>query len=307
MKYLLITSIFLAFLACSASTSKEEQVIVEKQEDKKVRKLSEQSKEYWYKGGGAEITSYKLTQARYGELREGEAVMVFVTEPFSPKANTKADNFSKENIPVMKLNFTKRFNTGVYPYSMMNSSFFPMEKGFNSLKVSMSMQEWCGHVYMELRNKKRYEIENHSYFEGDSFDSELDKDALEDDIWTKIRLNPELIESGKTKMIPSFFYMRLMHKEAKAYTCEIEKETFKSDRNQITLTYPELNRSLAITYSSDFPHEIISWKENYKSGFGADAKMLETTGKKINSIRSKYWNKHDNADEGMRKELGLEM
>ncbi|MGB2691994.1 MAG: septum formation inhibitor Maf, partial [Thermodesulfobacteriota bacterium] len=43
---------------------------------------SEEFKAYWY-DGKAEITSYKLEQARYGELHEGYAVMVFVTEDFS--------------------------------------------------------------------------------------------------------------------------------------------------------------------------------------------------------------------------------
>jgi len=43
--------------------------------------LSKEFKEYWY-AGNAEITSYKLDQARYGELREGTSVLVYVTEPF---------------------------------------------------------------------------------------------------------------------------------------------------------------------------------------------------------------------------------
>ena len=38
------------------------------------KELSADFKEYWY-AGNAEITSYKLTQARYGELREGKAVL----------------------------------------------------------------------------------------------------------------------------------------------------------------------------------------------------------------------------------------
>jgi hypothetical protein len=37
---------------------------------------------YWF-NGEAELSSFQLTQARYGELREGKAVMIFVTEPFS--------------------------------------------------------------------------------------------------------------------------------------------------------------------------------------------------------------------------------
>ena len=53
-------------------------------------KPNQQFKDYWY-AGKAEITSYKLEQSRYGELRDGKAVLVYVTEPFLPKAQVKAD------------------------------------------------------------------------------------------------------------------------------------------------------------------------------------------------------------------------
>ena len=76
--------------------------------------LAEEFKKYWY-NGTAEITSYKLEQARYGEIREGSAVMIYVTEPFLPEQQVKADNSHKTNIPVLKLNSTKNYITGIYP------------------------------------------------------------------------------------------------------------------------------------------------------------------------------------------------
>ena len=47
------------------------------------RNLSQEFKDYWY-AGTAEITSYNLKQARYGEIHQGTAVTVFVTEDFLP-------------------------------------------------------------------------------------------------------------------------------------------------------------------------------------------------------------------------------
>ncbi|MDP7238046.1 MAG: hypothetical protein QGI34_15090, partial [Candidatus Latescibacteria bacterium] len=38
--------------------------------------------DYWYQGK-AEITSYTLKQARYGEIHDGHVVLIFVTEDFS--------------------------------------------------------------------------------------------------------------------------------------------------------------------------------------------------------------------------------
>ncbi|MDC1194280.1 MAG: septum formation inhibitor Maf [Crocinitomicaceae bacterium] len=299
MKYLFIIGIAIAFLACAAKSEKESAISA----TNTPQKLSDEAKEYWY-SGSAEITSYKLTQARYGELREGEAVMIFVTEPFSLKANTKADSPSKDNVNVLKLNFTKRFNTGIYPYSIMNSTFYPVNGGEFSLKASTSVQEWCGHVYMELQNKKKFEFVNHSYFEGESFVSSIDKAYLEDDVWSQIRLYPGTLKS-KTKMIPSFFYLRLMHKEAKAYDCNMTYATNKDQTTELKISYPELERTLKIRFSTDFPHSILSWTETYPDGFGPNKKMLETTGKSIKSIKSDYWNKNNNTDEKMREELGL--
>ena len=47
----------------------------------KEKQLSQEFKGYWY-AGKAEVSSYKLEQARYGEIREGNAVLVYVTEDF---------------------------------------------------------------------------------------------------------------------------------------------------------------------------------------------------------------------------------
>jgi len=114
---------------------------------------SDEQKKYWY-NGEAELTSFNLTQARYGELRTGTAMMIFVTEDFSTKKYTKTDKAGDETTSVLKLNFTKNFITGIYPYSIFTSSFVPFNGEERALKVSTSIQEWCGHVYMELIRKK---------------------------------------------------------------------------------------------------------------------------------------------------------
>lgn len=262
--------------------------------------------EFW-NDGKAEVSSYKLSQARYGEIHEGNAVLVYVTEPFSTKSWTKADNFSPDNKEVLKLNFTKKFNTGVYPYSMMTSSFFPLKAGKSSLKIACSSQEWCGHTYMEMKNKSDYNLQIHSYFQTEAQEPfTIQKNYLEDDFWTILRLNPEELPLGETKVIPSFFYLRLMHKDAKAYTCSITKVKKSDSEMTYSLFYPELKRTVLIHYESTFPHRIVSWEETYTSGWGAKAKTLSTTATLIKTIRTDYWNKHSNKDSGLRKDLGLD-
>ena len=85
---------------------------------------------YWH-NHGAEITRFELEQSRYGEIHSGHAVLIFVTEPFLPEKQVKADYEAsrKKSIPVLKLNFIKKFNTGIYDYSMMKSVFTPIHSG----------------------------------------------------------------------------------------------------------------------------------------------------------------------------------
>ncbi|GGZ90933.1 septum formation inhibitor Maf [Algibacter mikhailovii] len=255
---------------------------------------------YWY-AGEAEISSYNLEQARYGELREGSAVLIYVTEDFLPEIQVKADNQNPKNISVLKLNATKNFNTGIYPYSIMQSTFYPVSNDRHALKVSSSMQEWCGHVYAQLNNREQFNIMTHSYFEGEA-DSNvtIDKAILENELWTKLRINPKALPTGKINVIPSFEYLRLKHAPIKAYVANatLIEGTY-------TLDYPELNRTLSIHFNTAFPFEIEAWEESFKSGFGASSKMLTTKATKLKTIKSPYWQKNKNRDGILRETLHL--
>ncbi|MCA1664656.1 MAG: hypothetical protein LC659_10370, partial [Myxococcales bacterium] len=111
---------------------------------------------YWG-DGKAELDGYALVEPRYGQPRQGTAVAVFVTEDFSDALRVKADPQKHEKsdlVPVMKLNLVRDFQTGIYDYNTMTSTFVRTE--FNGgdaywplEKTSFSSQEWCGHVYMQ--------------------------------------------------------------------------------------------------------------------------------------------------------------
>lgn len=268
------------------------------------RELSQEFKDYWY-AGEAEITSYKLEQARYGEMREGNAVLIYVTEPFLPGKQVKADASNSKNIPVLKLNSTKNYLTGIYPYSIMSSSFYPVHDNQQAVKISFSSQEWCGQVYAQLNNREKFEVMSHSYFENEAdFNAKLDKNILENEIWNKIRINPEGLPVGKMKLIPSLEFIRLSHKELKAYDA-ILSLTSKADISSYKITYPELERTLIIDFNSAFPYEIQGWSEYALSGYGTNRKKLLSTGQKIKSIKSPYWQKNSNQFLPLRDSLGL--
>lgn len=272
--------------------------------EKSTKPLSEEFKKYWY-AGNAEITSYQLEQARYGEIRKGTAVLIYVTEDFLPKEQVKADAQHSKNIPVLKLNATKKFNTGIYPYSIMQSTFYPVSNDQHAIKVSSSMQEWCGHIYAQLNNRKQFDIMSHSYFQNEA-DQEfsINKALLENELWAKIRINPDDLPKGELEIIPSFEYSRLRHQEIKAYKAKATL-TKQDQYTTYTIEYPNLKRQLSITFNSSFPYDIESWEETFKSGFGPNAKELTTKATKINRIKSAYWGKNSNKDEVLREKLGL--
>ena len=307
LKYFVLTLVFGVIVSCKDQEPQQSMNVETVSETETLATLkndafvpSSEFKSYWY-AGKAEITSYKLEQARYSELRDGNAVLVFVTEDFLTKEQVKADRYNKANTPILKLNATKNFNTGIYPYSIMQSTFYPVDNNRHAMKITCSVQEWCGHVYTQLNNRNQFEIESHSYFEseGDQ-DFKLDKTILENELWTQLRIDPTSLPIGEIEIIPAFEFIRLKHIELKAYKAiaELTKGSYK-------ITYPELNRTLTIDFSSLFPYEISSWEDTYKDGYGANAKVLTTKATRLKTINSAYWSKNKNADEVLRETLQL--
>lgn len=309
MKYLLKSLIVFLTLAIVTSCKDNPKTVIKKEIIEpltdsivkgKERPLSKEFKSYWY-NNEAEITSYKLDQARYGELRPGTAVLVYVTEPFLRDSQVKADKNYPTNIPVLKLNAIKKFNTGVYPYSIMQSTFYPVANDEHALKISCSVQEWCGNTYTQLNNRIDFEVLSHSYFENEADeDFNLDKAILENELWTQLRIDPKSLPVGEQQIIPSFDFLRMRHVPLKAY-----KATAQLTDSSYTLTYPDLNRSLTIHFNPQFPYGINGWEETFISGVGDNAKQLITKATKIKTITSDYWNKTSNADDGLRASLGL--
>ena len=269
-------------------------------QERQAQPLTKEFKDYWY-AGEAEITSYDLKQARYGEIRDGKAVLIFVTEPFLQKEQVKADGQNDDNSAVLKLNATKNFNTGIYPYSIMSSTFYPVDNNQHAIKVSASIQEWCGQQYVQLNNRNNFEITSHSYFQGDAdMDFNLDKAVLENEIWTQLRIDPKSIETGLQQVIPSLEYSKLKHVDLKAYDAEVSQQN-NSGNLVTTVSYPTLNRTLKIIQNEKFPFEITSWEETYIDG----RTEMTTMATRLKTIKSPYWQKNANTHEVLRDSLKL--
>lgn len=262
--------------------------------------------EYWYRGE-AEISTYRLKQARYGRMHEGTATLVFVTEDFSADKQVKLDRPGadpEDVVKIMKLNYVKKFTTGIYPYSMMKSVFTPVDRRAypHTLKVSTSSQEWCGHTFLQLNyRKQRYHLAGFSYFESEGdLSRTLPGVLLEDELLTLIRLAPEYLPEGEIDLIPGSFFSRLQHLPQAQAPAQARMEAVDGEEGvqAYVLEYPSLGRSLRIRFEAAFPHRILGWEES-------DGR-LTTTATRMAELKSAYWQQNRPEDAGLRTQLGLD-
>lgn len=278
----------------------------EQQAQSKINYESDFFKHYWY-AGKAEVNSYSLDQSRYGEQREGKAVLIFVTEDFSKKKQVKLDDPSrddKDKVSVLKLNFAKNFITGIYPYSLLQSVFTPVSRTEypHTLKTTMSSQEWCGHVFTQMNLKDdQFDVKSFSYFEqeGDANFS-IKKVLMEDEVWNIIRLDPMALPIGNIEIIPGLFFSRLSHVELKPQAAIATKSEADEDITY-SLTIPGQNRTLSIQFEKRFPYKILGWQEEFVER-GLKQRTMATLDK---TLVTDYWTKNKNEFQYLRDSLNL--
>jgi hypothetical protein len=260
--------------------------------------LSQTFKNHWF-DGFAEINSYELIQSRYGQQRKGKAVLIFVTEDFLAKEQVKANQKSKTTIPVLKSNRTKNFLTGIYPYSVMSSSFSSLRKKHPLIKTVASIQEWCGQSYLQLNaGDKKNTIVSHSYFEGEADQNiTLPKTVSEDELWNLIRFDPKNLPVGEFDLFPSLELIRLNHIEAKPV-----KATGSLKVGNYTLYIPTLQRSLSIRFDRNFPYTIEGWEEKYDH----KGEQYTSRAKRIQTERRQYWQENNPASVRFRAPFKLD-
>ena len=255
---------------------------------------------YWY-AGDAEINSYALTQTRYGEARTGDATLIFVTEPFSQKKQVKLDNgdaAGDDKVSVLKLNAVRKFPTGIYDYSMMTSVFTPvsLDRFPHTIKATCSSQEWCGQSFTQLNHTGgKYRVRQYSYFEseGDE-DRQVDDALLEDELFTRLRIDPATVPTGTVELIPNLFHGRFTHDEIAPKQARIRLEQGETT-NRLVVEYLHLDRTLRIEVSKAFPYTIEGWEEQ-----GARGAATATLRKRL---KTPYWGQNANRFQALRDSL----
>ena len=278
----------------------------EKSVSRNIQNKTEKSYSADYFSGKAEVCSYELEKARYDNTHPGEAVLIFVAEPFLPKKQVKADNYQAQDyVQVLKMNRIDRFVTGIYDYSQFTSVFTPLYRYDPKfpLKITMSSQDWCGQSYMQLNNNNGFDVLLRSYFEAEGDENiHLEYAIAEDNIFNLIRIDEQLLPTGNFDIIPSFAFKRSSHTKENTFNADA---TLK--RNSDTLIYsyeiPELNRSVEIIFDPKNENRITSWKETYPTVFDQEMRTSSYTLKKAQHIP--YWEVNKAEDVIFRDSLGL--
>lgn len=278
--------------------------------------------EFWklWGDGQAELAGYTLRAPRYGHLREGTAVTIFVTEPFSNEARVKADpgkHPDTDVFPVIKLNLMEDFPTGIYDYNVMTSVFVALQAvngrpAGRSTKISFTAQEWCGHVYQQLLfDQQRVRSTLHSYFDGEG-DEQRDLPApregiAEDELlfWARGIAEPKL-QPGQARslpLLPSLKRARFAHRpigwgEVRlSRAVGTETVTVPAGQFEADVYTAEMPGGLRRDFyvETAFPHRVLKWT----SSDGENAELL-------NSVRAKYWELNGPDGAARLRELGLQ-
>lgn len=270
--------------------------------------------------GFAEVSTYELVMPRYGEPRDGESIMIFVSETFSESQRVKADagrHPKADEFPVMKLNWQKNFQTGIYDYSEMLSSFLGLSATGGRppgtlTKLSFSRQEWCGQMFAQaLFDSSRIRVSGSSYFDGDADLSQalpVQAEGISEDglaFWAR-GMSAPFLKPGESRDVPFLTSLRSARdahqplawsrinltrnatlQKLDAPAGEFEVETFSAQLAN--------GKGFVFFVEKDAPYRIIRWQ--FTSG---EAAAL------IASERVKYWELNRPGGETALRSLGLE-
>jgi hypothetical protein len=211
---------------------------------------------YW-KTQGTETTKFILTQ---DSLTIGEATLSFTLKDFGKDQPNGA-------ISSLSSNFSQKTKQGIYNYSENSTAITPLNTPLYShaLSIISSSQSNAGTDFLSFqpapksylfvgRNSVEPEKEIHKVTE---------KGNLEDEIWVKIRLNPDALPQGETEMIPSLGYWNKVRKSPSAQEVKAELKSMENNPKLkiYSLDYPDLKRKLEIIFEANFPYQIIEFSE----------------------------------------------
>jgi len=260
--------------------------------------------------GNAELTSYDVVTPRYGEPRPAELVLVYVTEPMNRRTWIKDDDArGDDRVNVLKLNVSLKFETGVYPYSVMTSVFAPLDawraERFAPVKITLGVQEWCGHVWAALwpgEDTVRSELRSYFASEGERDETTPTRPGTlyEDALLIQLRELDGPFAGGSTwegELVPSLWRTRRAHTDGRPVPARITRSAVTEAGvalHRFVLEAGSYRRTLDVEAGG--AHQVIAWETS-------DGERVRRRA----TARLPYWQLNREADRvPTRERLGLD-
>ena len=264
--------------------------------------------------GQAEVAGYRWSGTRYGQIRQGEAVAILVTEPFSLSEGVKADRPTPggDTVGALKLNLVRDFQTGIYDYNTMVSCFL-REDDLSLIRQTFTSAEWCGHVFESARvDGKKLDIDLDSYFQGESAELRLPYQGglVGEQLFVWLRgLHGAPIGPGETAdfaYLPEAFDRRMRHRSIAWETLRVTRDpaprtvklpagSFSADTYRASCSD---GRVLIAQVEAAAPYRLLSW------AWSRSGEILDK-GELTGSRRIRYWEEKAQGDESLRESIGL--
>jgi hypothetical protein len=211
---------------------------------------------YW-KNRGVENVKFILKQ---DSVIIGEATLSYTSRDFGK-------DHPSGIIPSLSTNFTKRINQENYHYSEITTTVTPLNTPVyphavaitsstqsNDISDFSSFQPQPKSYLFSSRNSQNPEKETQNISE---------KIHLEDEIWAKIRMNPDALPQGEFEMIPSLGYWNKTHESPNPQEVRAALKSVEGNPKLkiYSFDYVDLKRKFDIIFEVNFPFQIIEFKE----------------------------------------------
>jgi hypothetical protein len=266
----------------------------------------------WWGDGRGELSGYRMTLQRYGEPREAELALIYVTEPHDRRTWIKDDHVTApDRVEVLKLNRNAAFLTGSYPYAVMTSVFAPVDRyraeAFSPVRIVHQAQEWCGaYSHLMWPGRDRFRSLRLSYFaqHGERVrEVEVPPGTLyEDALLVQLRELDGPFADGEDwegMLVPELWRVRSGHGSADPVAATITRDEGVREMpgeevpvTRFTLESDGYWRVFEVERAA--PRRILGWT----TSTGEEAEILATE-------RLAYWEMNGLGDETVREALGL--
>lgn len=263
-------------------------------------------RDYWT-NGTVEMNTYMLMQTGDEGALEGEMVLLYALEDvFQPDCTAFADK------AILRLSMVKKNRDEIFESRLTTHIYTPAngldETPEPTVKIIYGAEQWEEQHYSRVeKDQNGYRIKSYSFDTGEALRTRYFTAMPEEDVWTRMRLDPLSLPMGSFEMIPGQEYLDRHSIEPESYgvigKLQLQITADHLQHYVYQLYFPELQRRVEWRFEAYFPYTLLNWEEkmNHNGTVYKNSAVLTKTLRTAHS-RGK---KRENAASGDTRELRL--